>query len=145
MLKTQLKLAWRNLWKNKSYLIINLSGITIAMTCFVLLTVYVQYEKSYDKHHEKSESIFRVIQQQKGNTYQGTDFFAVAPLPLGEALLNDFAEVEHVTNLNTGQALLIKDDLSSIQRGLFTDSSYFDVFTTITKQGNAKKATLKKF
>lgn len=140
MWSTQVKLAWRNLLKNKSYLFINLLGITIAMTCFVLLTMYVQYEKSYDRHHEKSGSTFRIIQQQKGNSYQGTDYFAVAPLPLGEALLKDFAEVEHVTHLNTGQELLVRDDLSSVQNGLYTDSSFFDVFTANIKQGNAKTA-----
>ena len=140
MFKNQLKLAWRNLLKNKSYLAINLTGITIAMTCFVLLTMYVNFERSYDRHHEKSDSIFRIVQQQKGNSYQGTDFFALAPLPLGEALLEDFPEVEHVTNLNTGMALLIKDEFSSVHRGLFTDSSFFNVFTTEVQEGNAQKA-----
>ena len=140
MFKNYLKIAWRNLIKSKSYLAINLSGLTIAITCFVLLTLYIQFERSYDKHHENSDRTFRIIQQQKGNTYQGTDLFAVAPLPLGEALLKDFPEVESVTNLNTGGALLIKDDLSTVQQGLYTDSSYFDVFTTIVKEGDVKKA-----
>jgi len=140
MFKNYLKIAWRNLLKNKSYLAINLSGLTIAITCFVLLTLYIQFERSYDKHHKNSNRTFRIIQQQKGNTYQGTDLFAVAPLPLGEALLKDFPEVENVTNLNTGEALLIKDDFSAVQQGLYTDSAYFDIFTTILKEGDPKKA-----
>ena len=140
MYKNYLKIAWRNLIKSKSYLFINLSGLTIAIACFVLLTLYIQFERSYDKHHENYNNTFRIIQQQKGNTYQGTDLFAVAPLPLGEALLQDFPEVENVTNLNIGGALIIKDNLSTVQQGLYTDSSYFDVFTTIVKEGNAKIA-----
>ena len=140
MLTNQLKLAWRNLIKNKSYLIINLTGLTVAMTCFVLIALFIQFELSFDKHHQNSERTYRIVQQQKGNSYQGTDMFAVAPLPLGEALLRDFPEVEKVTNLNTGGALLIKDDLSFVQQGLYTDSSYFDVFSTTVKEGNVKKA-----
>jgi len=140
MFKSYLKIAWRNLIKNKSYLVINLTGLTVAMTCFVLLALFIQFEMSFDKHHENSEKIFRIIQQQKGNSYQGTDMFAVAPLPLGNALLNDFPEVEKVTNLNTGGALLLKDELSIVQQGLYTDSSYFDVFTTHVVIGDAKTA-----
>lgn len=140
MLKTQIKLAWRNLIKNKSYLTINLTGLTVAMTCFVLIGLFIQFELSFEKHHQKSDRTFRIVQQQKGNSYQGTDMFAVAPLPLGEALLRDFPEVEKVTNLNTGGALLMKDDLSFVQQGLYTDTSYFDVFTTISKEGNPQNA-----
>lgn len=140
MLKTQIKLAWRNLIKNKAYLIVNLSGLTVAMTCFILIGLFVEFELGFDKHHQKSHSTYRIVQQQKGNSYQGTDLFAVAPLPLGEALLQDFPEVEHVTNLNTGGALLIKDDVSLVQQGLYTDTNYFDVFTTLVKEGNGKEA-----
>ena len=142
MFKSYLKIAWRNLFKSKGYLAINLTGLTVAMTCFVLLALFIQFEMSFDKHHQNSEKTFRIVQQQKGNSYQGTDMFAVAPLPLGEALLQDFSEVENVTNLNTGGALILHDDLSFVQQGLYTDSAYFDVFTTQVKEGNAKTALL---
>lgn len=140
MFKNYIKIAWRNLIKNKSYLIINLIGLTVGMTCFIMIGLFIHFENSYDKHHEKSERTFRIVQQQKGNSYQGTDMFAVAPLPLGEALLKDFPEVQKVTNLNTGGALLIKDDKSFVQQGLYTDSPYFDVFTTLIKEGDPQAA-----
>lgn len=140
MLKNYLKITWRNLIKNKMYSVINLTGLTIGMTCFILIALFIQFELSFEKHHQNSERTYRIVQQQKGNSYQGTDMFAVAPLPLGEALLKDFPEVETVTNLNIGGALLIKDDLSLVQQGLYTDSYYFDVFTTSIKEGNAQKA-----
>ncbi len=140
MFITQIKLAWRNLIKNKSYLIINLIGLTVAMTCFIMIGLFIHFENSFDRHHQKSERTFRIVQQQKGNSYQGTDMFAVAPLPLGEALLKDFPEVQEVTNLNTGGALLINNDKSFVQQGLYTDSSYFDVFTTLIKEGNPQEA-----
>ncbi|WP_350292593.1 ABC transporter permease [uncultured Croceitalea sp.] len=136
MFKNHIKLAWRNLIKNKAYLIINLTGLTVAMTCFVLLALFVQFEMSFDKHHQNSDRTFRIVQQQKGNSYQGTDMFAVAPLPLGEALLQDFPEVENVTNLNIGGALILKGDQSFVQQGLYTDSAYFDVFSTKIIEGN---------
>ncbi|MFK7814592.1 MAG: ABC transporter permease [Maribacter sp.] len=139
MFKNYLKIAWRNLIKNKAYLIINLSGLTVALTCFILIALFIQFELSYDKHHQKSDRTYRIVQQQKGNEYQGTDMFAVAPLPLGEALLQDFPDVETVTNLNIGGALLINNDNSFVQQGLYTDSAYFDVFSTVIKEGDAQK------
>jgi len=140
MLKNYLKIAWRNLIKNKVYSLINLSGLTIGMICFILIALFIQYELSYDTYHEKSNRIYRIVQQQKGNNYSGTDMFALAPLPLGDAMLKDFPEVEEVTNLNLGNLILSKDEDIFLELGLLTDPSIFNVFTIPVLQGKGKEA-----
>jgi len=140
MIKNYFKIAWRNLRKNKVYSFINLLGLTIGMTCFILIAFYIQYEISHDKHFANSDRIYRIVQQQEGNAYRGTDFFALAPIPLGTAMLSDFPEVEYVTNLNVWTSLLVNGENSFSERGLFTDSSFFDVFETNVLSGSGKEA-----
>jgi putative ABC transport system permease protein len=140
MFKNYFKIAWRNLIKNKVYSFINLSGLTIGMTCFILISFYIQFELSFDKHIENSDRIYRIVQQQKGNDYRGTDYFALAPLPLSTSIKQDFPEVESITNLNVWNALLINDNVSFSERGLFTTMSFFDIFYIPILEGIGKEA-----
>ena len=140
MFKNYLKIAWRNLIKNKMYSYINLTGLTMGMTCFILIALYIQFETSYDEHHEKSDRIYRVVQQQEGNEFKGTDYFAVTPRPLGIAMKKDFPEVEAVTNIGTWGALLINENESFSERGLYADENLFDVFTIPILKGFGKEA-----
>jgi len=140
MFKNYFKIAWRNMFKHKMYSLINISGLTIGMTCFILIALYIQFELSFEDHHNKAKRIYRVVQQQKGNEYAGTDFFAVSPRPLGIAMKNDFPEVETVTNLDVWGAMLVKDDASFQERGLYADKNLFDVFTIPILEGMGAEA-----
>lgn len=140
MLKNYLRIALRNLLKNKVYALINISGLAIGITCFILIALYIQFELSYDKHIKNSERIYRITQQQKGNEYRGTNYFAVSPLPLGIAMKEDFPEVEHITNLDTWNVLLVNGKDSFLEQGLFTDKAFFDVFNTVIIEGMGKDA-----
>lgn len=140
MFKNYLKIAWRNLIKNKVYSFINVSGLTIGMTCFILIALYIQFEISYDKHIENSDRIYRIVQQQKGNDYRGTDYFAVSPLPLSIAMKQDFPEVESITNLNVWNVLLVNGNDSFSELGLFTDKAFFDIYNPQIIEGIGKDA-----
>ncbi|SHG52970.1 ABC transporter permease [Winogradskyella jejuensis] len=140
MIKNYFKIAWRSLVKNKVYSFINLSGLTIGMTCFILIAFYIQFESSFDKHIKDSDRIYRIVQQQKGNDYKGTDYFALAPLPLTTAIKQDFPEVESITNLDIWDTLIVNDNVSFSERGLFTTMSFFDVFNTPILEGDGKEA-----
>ncbi|MEM1259007.1 MAG: ABC transporter permease [Bacteroidota bacterium] len=136
MFKNHFKIAWRNLTKNKQYTVINLAGLSIGMACYILIALFIQFEISYDKHHENANRIYRIAQQQVGNEYRGTDKFALAPLPLSEALVSDYPEVEAVTNVNQDFTLLVVGEESFGEQGLMTDSYFFDVFSVPLLQGN---------
>jgi putative ABC transport system permease protein len=61
MLKNYLKIAFRNLWKNKTYSVINILGLTLGLVCFLLIALYVFDELTYDRFHKKADNIYRVI------------------------------------------------------------------------------------
>ncbi|MEN0048554.1 MAG: ABC transporter permease, partial [Bacteroidota bacterium] len=82
MFQNYLKSTLRNLNKNRLYTFINSLGLTVGMTCFILIAFYLQYELSYDQQHEKVDQIYRIAQQQKGNAFRGSDQFATTPLVL---------------------------------------------------------------
>lgn len=129
MLQNYIKLALRNLFKNRLYSIINIAGLTVGMTCFTLISLYIQYELSYDSHHEKAEQIYRIAMRQKGNDFRGTDRFAVTPMPLAQAMKEEFPEVEAATTLETQWSLLSSEEKVFGELGLFADEHVFDVFT----------------
>ncbi|MFK7845333.1 MAG: permease prefix domain 1-containing protein, partial [Rhodothermales bacterium] len=59
MLKNYVKIAVRHLQKQKGYAFINISGLAIGLTCFILISLFVQFELSYDTFHDKSDQIYR--------------------------------------------------------------------------------------
>lgn len=140
MLKNYIKIAWRNLKKGKLYSFINLSGLTIGMTSFILITLFVQFELSYDEQHENADNIYRVISKQPGNEFKGTDLFSGTPFPLGMAMAIDFPEVEAKTSIDLRSNLLNKGKEVFSEKGIFADKGFFDVFTIKLISGVGKSA-----
>ncbi|MBM1106515.1 ABC transporter permease [Aurantibacter crassamenti] len=140
MFKNYLKIAWRNFKKGRLYSIINLSGLTIGMTSFILIALFVQYELSYDKQHENVDDIYRVISKQPGNEFKGTDLFSGTPLPLGTAMVSDFPEVEAKTGIDLRSNLLNRGEEVFNEKGIFADRGFFDVFTVKLISGVGKSA-----
>ncbi|UOY08070.1 ABC transporter permease [Muricauda sp. SCSIO 64092] len=140
MFKNHLKIGFRNLLKHRVFTLINIGGMTIGMVCFILISLYIQYELSYDGHHEKADRIYRVSQIQKGNNFRGTDRFALAPQPLAPALKEHFPEVEAATTLQVREALFSHGEQTFYERGLFADEHLFEVFTYPIKEGMGKEA-----
>jgi len=59
MFSNYLKVAIRNLFRNKFSSIINISGLALGMSIFVLLLLFIISELSYDRYHEKADRIYR--------------------------------------------------------------------------------------
>ncbi len=140
MLYTYIKIGFRNLTKNRFFSFINLIGMTLGLSCFILIAFYIQNELSYDMQHENADRIYRVSQIQSGNEFQGTDRFAVAPRPLAPTLKAQFPEVEAATTLTLDETLLKIKDQPFYAQGLFSDPYLFDVFTYPLIVGMAKEA-----
>lgn len=129
MLKSYLLVAWRSLRKQRLYALVNILGLTIGLACFVLILRYVQFELSYDTFHEKGDRIYRVVKQDPGNVYLGTDHFAVTPVPLANTLLEDFPEVEEATLIDNQTALLSHGEQHFYEDGIASKQAFFDIFT----------------
>ena len=140
MFNSYFKIAWRNLFKHKLYALINVSGMTIGMTCFILLALYIQYELSYDIQHEKGGRIYRIAEDMEGYVFKGTSEFACASIPVALSAKTDIPEVEMVTILRPASDLFKKDGEVISEDGINTDTSFFDIFSFPVLEGNPKTA-----
>ncbi len=140
MFNNYLKIAWRSLINHKLYSLINICGLSVGITCFILIALFVQYELSYDTHNEKAKNVYRLIQKQSGNEYRGTDYYAVSSRPIGISMKRDFPEVKTFTNLDSWSVLLRNSGTAFSEKGIFTDPAFFDVFTINIISGQPKEA-----
>lgn len=90
MFKLNLKIALRNLWKNKAYTAINIGGLSIALAAFIIVVLYVTYETSYDKDVPNYDRIYKVGRSLPDFKTEYT------PAPLAKLIKDNFPEVEAV-------------------------------------------------
>src|SRR6185436_9377515 len=107
MLKNYLKIAIRNLWKNKVFSFINIAGLAIGLSCFLLIALYVSDELSYDRYNDKADRIYRVNSDIR---FGGTELkLAVCSDPMGATLKKDYPQVEEFVRFyNSDGSKLIK-------------------------------------
>jgi len=129
MFSTYLKIAFRNLWKNKAFTAINLTGLAVGLTCCLLMVLYIQHELSYDKFQAKSDRIVRVTMDYSfnGGEPQKTVMTSTKVLP---SFKRNFPEVEDGVRMSGGRSVLVKyeDKLFNEAKFLFADSTFFSVF-----------------
>ena len=120
--------AFRNMRKHSGYLILNLVGLTIGLTSFILVSLYVINELTYDRFNKNHKNTYRikVVGMMSGASMDQ----AVTAAPMAAALKNDYPEIEHVVRLNRSGAWIVKyNDIVYNEDGiLFADSTFFSVF-----------------
>ncbi len=141
MIRNYLKIAWRNLRKNRIFSFINIFGLALGLSCFMLIALYVADELSYDRYHEYADRIYRVDSDIRMG---GTDLsLAVTSDPMGETLKQEYPQVEQYVRIynNTG-AKLIRRGAEFIQeeRVAHADSTLFEVFTLPLVAGQESNA-----
>jgi putative ABC transport system permease protein len=136
MFKNYLKIAFRNLWKNKAFSAINIIGLSAGLAVFLLIVLYVVDELSYDKYNPNAERIYRVGAD---IYFNGTQFSAATtPAPLAPTLLKDYPQVEQIVRLRNLGDILVKKDNQNVQNhnAVFADSTFFQVFKLPMISGN---------
>jgi len=98
MFKNYLKIAFRNLFKNRIYSFINIAGLAIGFLCFTLIFIFIKNELNYDTFHEKADRIYRPVEIQH-EPGVGTQHVAVTMGPLAPALKADFPEITQATRI----------------------------------------------
>src|SRR5215203_5132803 len=129
MLKNLLKIAVRNIRKDKTYSAINILGLTVGITCSVFLLMYILDEVSYDRYHKNARNIYRVISNIKEPDNAFT--WAVAQIPLADELRDNYPEVLNAVRFfGTGRTLYMNGDKKFYeQEFVLADSTVFDMFT----------------
>ena len=141
MLKNYIKIAWRNLLRNKTFSIINIAGLAIGLCCFLLIALYVLDELSYDKFNENADRIYRINSDIR---FGGTELnITESSDMMGQVLKKDYPQVEQYTRLytNNGSKFIKKDNaFINEQNVAHADSTFFDVFTFPAIAGNTHTA-----
>ncbi|MDD3730925.1 MAG: ABC transporter permease [candidate division Zixibacteria bacterium] len=138
MIKNYFKVALRNLIRHKSFSLINIAGLAVGMALCLMILVYIRYELSYDRFHKDADDIYRVILENNFFEHSDSLFLNIAPLPLAEAMKEDFPEISAVAQFgDEGQSLIRYQDKALFDNRVFyVEPSFFDVFSFPFLAGN---------
>jgi len=146
MLKNYIKIAFRNLFRNKAYSFINIAGLTLGITCSSLLFLFVIDELSFDSMHEKKDQIFRIVEVDE--TEDDTRYYGQTAMPVGRTLVADYPEVLSSTQLFKfgGQIVFSQADVKFDERSYyFADSLFLSVFDVDWIAGDKQTALNKPY
>ena len=145
MLKNYLTLTFRNIFRQKAYSFINIFGLAVGITSFIIILLYIQNELSYNKHIDDAENKYRVVEIQEAPGV-GSQHVAVTMGPLAEALVTDFPEVTQSMRITRGgtQIVSYKDKSLNEQFTCFADTNVFDMLSINLLHGNPDNALSEK-
>ncbi|KAA9350048.1 FtsX-like permease family protein [Larkinella humicola] len=139
MLRNYLKIAFRNLWKSKSYAAINVVGLSVAfcICVFLFLTSYLQL--TYDSFHQDGDRIFKTYLF--SNDPEKATRSANMPLPFVPALKADYPELEAATRIMSGRKSLVEAKGKYFDKLLLhTDQDFLKLFSFPFLKGNREIA-----
>ncbi len=141
MLKNHISVAIRNFKKRKSFTLINILGLTVGMTVCLLILTYARYEMSYDRHHSKSDDIYRLtVDIYNGETFQVAD--AQCYPGAGQLAKSDMPEIDEYAMVRHFGRLLFKNGNRAFNedRAYFATPSWLKIFDWGTVQGDMETA-----
>jgi len=148
MIKNYLKVAWRNLMKSKVFSFINVLGLSVGLTCCMLITLYLWHETSYDSYHKNIKRLYQV-----GSVFiaEGQEQrFSSCPAGLAGTMKEVFPQIEATARI----CHLLAEDKTLMQyrnsagnvtsfyedKGFLADSGFFNLFTYNFVEGNPVSA-----
>jgi putative ABC transport system permease protein len=144
MFKLNLKIAWRNLWKNKGYTLINILGLSIGMASCILIFIFIRFQLSFDEGYQNEDRIYRVVTDWKYNAFD--DYSAGIPVPFIAAARNEIAGFDKVgAIIKRGDILHVKDavgkEIKTQEAVYYAEPDFFEIFEDIKwKYGKPKDA-----
>lgn len=141
MFRNYMVTVLRAIQRNKLFTVINLTGLSVAMACFILVGLYVRYELSYDRFHDRVEDIH--IVQMKYSEEMGGFTNSFVPAVLSDALKSQLPAIEHSVVTNTGAGSMIVEATNGqflSEKYYAVTNSFFDVFTFPLRYGDQASA-----
>ncbi len=139
MLRNFFKTAFRNLWKNKGFTFINISGLVIGMASAILILLWIQNEMSFDRFHAKEDRLYRAWN--RGRFNDKLFCWSSTPKILGPTLKHDYPEVEEISRVNWGNDFLFSIGEKRINvQGTMVDTGFLHMFSLPLVKGNPNTA-----
>jgi ABC-type antimicrobial peptide transport system permease subunit len=138
MLKNYLKIAFRNLLRNKGFSAINISGLAIGMASAVLILLWVENEMSYDLFHKNKDYLYEAWNR---SVFNGKlESWNTTPKILGPTLKQEYPEIAEATRTYSRWFVATVGETQISSKALIADPSFFSMFSFPFKQGNASTA-----
>ncbi len=131
-----LKVAIRRIKREKGYTFINIVGLAIGMACTILIFLWVQDQRSFDRFHENADQICRVYYTNE--LFEGSAIYL--PGPLTEYLKDNYPEIIDATNYKHWKRKVAFGNKSYLSTGSYVDPSFFEIFTFPFIKGNPQTA-----
>ncbi|WP_411029242.1 ABC transporter permease [Spongiimicrobium sp. 3-5] len=130
MLKNHLKIAWRNLLRNKVYSSLNIGGLAIGIVACLLILQYVAFELSYEDFHVNKEHVYRIQQDRYDNGKLSTQWAAGA-FAVGNHFKEAIPEIEEYVKVVPAGDIVVEVNNAPlrIEKVFFTQTSFFDIFS----------------
>jgi len=141
MFKSYCLMAFRNLQKHRTYILISIFGLAVGLSAVILILSYLQFEIGYDRFHEFSDSIYRVAVRHvnKGRVENEGPVFTP---PIGEDMKKDFPEVEEFVRMSTRRTAYLQVDGTAHKVNALShaSSAFFDMFSFHLISGDPQAA-----
>ncbi len=139
MIKNYLKIAFRNLLKNKGFSFINILGLAVGMASAILILLWIQNEMSYDQFHDKKDRIFEAWNK---DTFSGKlQCWNTTPMIFARTVERDFPEVEQATRVAWPSSYLFSVGEKRLTvTGNIVDSNFLNMFSFPLLKGDANSA-----
>jgi len=140
MILNLLKHGLRSLKKQRSFVFINMIGLSIGLACTIIIALFIRYELSFDTYHEKKDRIYQVVLHGRLGG-QEVQVYATASV-IGPTMLNEFPEVESFLRMNEWDKTVIKYDEKYFTEDDFmeADSTFFSFFSIPLLKGDPETA-----
>jgi putative ABC transport system permease protein len=143
-----IKVAFRNMLKDRAYTFINIIGLTLGISFSFLIFLYVSYELSFDQHIDESENVYRLAADFTLDGHK--DVYSNVPRPLGSALVREYPGIIASVRLLGYSGLQVhegiiwneKEDYISVKNAFVVDSSFFKVFRLPLIEGDSSTALM---
>jgi len=142
MIKNYLRSAWRNITRHKFISFINIFGLTVGLTCCLLILSYIINERSYDKYDKNADDIYRVTRIfYSAPKVESLHLSSIAP-PFGPRLVSAFSDIKEMTRTlpNGTMSFRYKEKLFNEEHSFFADEKFFDFFSVPILKGDKHKA-----
>ena len=148
MLQNYLKVALRSLAKNKMYSAVNIAGLSVGIASFLMISLFVNDELSYDDFHENADNVYRLAYLNRMGPNLPVapldEFQAWGSAPVGPALVEMYPEIQEAVRFSgRHQLLLARDDQSFLEEDYFyVDPNVFSMFDFNLLKGDPATALL---
>lgn len=142
MIRSYFKMGWRNIWKNKLYSTLNVTGLMFGIVCFLLIGLYVHDELTFDHQHSNADRIYRVVTHES-NLNNGTTTVAAAGFMLAQESTKAIPEVEMTTRMQrAGRANLVdpENPVNVQETVTLADEHFLQLFDFLMIEGDRRTA-----